>query len=112
MTETLDVVARAVENHAGARLEHRDDGTRRAVDGCRNRRNGVDRVERQNRCVIVIEDAIVIDRMVRSAVYRCMAMDQEMVVTVVLRLMDVFRRGEGKPTHRHRQRESDKAPEH
>lgn len=78
---------------------HHDAGWR--CDDVRDRRNDVNRVERQDGRVFVIEDLLVVARdVLRQGVGAEVPMDEERFVPVLLLFVDVFRRSDGNPSHR------------
>jgi hypothetical protein len=95
-----------MERLADRRLDRRHYGAEWRRQGSRNRRDNVNRAERQNRGVFVIENFprgfVRQDRM-RSK----MPVDQERLVPVLLFFVDVLGRGDGKPPNRCHEDESD-----
>ena len=111
MDQPFDVLAVNRKDAGGRWFDQRDDGR-----GCRNERvcrwNAVDGIESQKRRVVIVENAVVPTLMVTLRVSGHMPVHQEMFVAVVLSLMDMLPRGDGKSAERHRERDAEKSTEH
>ena len=92
MNQTLDILSGPVERLADRRLDHGHHRARRWTQDRRDRRNDVDRVERQNRGVFVIEDSVVTGGVVGERVCGEVPVYEERLVAVVLLFVDVLRR--------------------
>lgn len=112
MNQTLDILSGPVERLADRRLDHGHHRARRRTHDRRDRRNDVDRVERQNRGVFVIEDPVVTG-VVGERVCGEVPVYEERLVAVVLLFVDVLRRSSGKPPDRDEENKPDEpASEH
>lgn len=100
MNQTLDILSGPVERLADRRLDHRHHRARRWTHDRRDRRNDVDRVERQNRCVFVVESSVVTSGAVNERVCGEVPVYEERLVAVVFLFVDVLRRSGGKPPDR------------
>ena len=100
MNQTLDILSGPVERLADRRLDHGHHRARRWTQDRRDRRNDVDRVERQNRCVFVVESSVVTSGAVNERVCGEVPVYEERLVAVVLLFVDVLRRSGGKPPDR------------
>lgn len=113
MNQTLDILSGPVERLADRRLDHGHHRARRWTHDRRDRRNDVDRVERQNRGVFVIEDPVVTGGVVGERVCGEVPVYEERLVAVVLLFVDVLRRSSGKPPDRDEEDKPDEpASEH
>ena len=95
-----------MERLADRRLDRRDYGAWWWRHDSRNRRDNVNRVERQNRGVFVIENfpgGLVRQDRMRSK----MPVDEERLMPVLLVFVDVLGRGDGQPPDRCDENESD-----
>lgn len=112
MNQTLDVVSGPMQCLDDGRLEHGQHSARWLTDDRCNGWDEVDRVERQDRCIFVIDGAVMAGR-TQGRVRAEMPVNQQGLVPVLLLFVDVLRRGDGKPPNRGHEDESDKpASEH
>ena len=100
MNQPFNVVPGAVQDLPGGRVDRRHHDAWWLCNRTLCCWNNVDRLEREDGRVFVIEYLLVPRRVRQQSVCAKMPMNEERFMSVLLLFMDVFRRSDGNPSHR------------
>ena len=103
----LDVLTRAVQRLTNRRLHRRERHDRWMADHRCCSWKAINSVERQDRSVFIVEDAVVVRGMARGRMHGQVPVNEQVLVPVILGFVDVFRRSLRKARDGGHEREPD-----